>query len=140
MFNKFNSSSKKKALKDDDYSKVDNKFFWSDYAPEEDEVNPAFSDLADPDVLWEMTKGLLNSTGVTYGGNRTFCEDNVIDIDTGFSRSGVLLTRGWFDYLNFLNGVDEMLLVGQSLNGITYECYYGAYESYYVVGNYTDVF
>jgi len=91
---------------------VNNKFFWSDYAPEDGEKDPSLDELQDPEVLWEMTKGFLNSTGITYGGNRSLCEDNAIDIDNGISRSGVLLTRGWFDYLNVLDGLDEVLLVG----------------------------
>eukprot|EP00352_Strombidinopsis_acuminata_P005777 CAMPEP_0176361648 /NCGR_PEP_ID=MMETSP0126-20121128/17884_1 /TAXON_ID=141414 ORGANISM="Strombidinopsis acuminatum, Strain SPMC142" /NCGR_SAMPLE_ID=MMETSP0126 /ASSEMBLY_ACC=CAM_ASM_000229 /LENGTH=170 /DNA_ID=CAMNT_0017717267 /DNA_START=1042 /DNA_END=1554 /DNA_ORIENTATION=+ len=87
-----------------------------------------------------MTKGALNSTGVTYGGNRTGCEIAYLDVESGSTQAAELFTKDWYEFLNVLDAADQALLVGESVNGITFDCYYGVEESYYIIGNYTEVY
>ena len=84
-----------------------------------------------------MTKGALNSTGITYGGNRTYCEDALIDINNGYNEASYLFGKNWYNFINVLYGMQEALLVGTSINGLTFNCYYGAEESRLLIGNYT---
>ena len=64
----------------------------------------------------------------------------LVDIEEGGENAGYYLTREWFNFLNTLDSVDQVLLVGYSLHGITFECYYGSIESYWIAGNYTTTF
>lgn len=90
--------------------------------------------------MWEITKGFLNSTGITYGGNRTGCEIAMLDIQDGLNQSAEYLFLDWYNFDNFITGINEFLLVTYSLNGITFDCYYGQEESKEIASDYLEVF
>jgi len=82
-----------------------NQLFLDNYEPREAEDHE-FGDLANITNSWDFTKGFLNSTGITYGGNRTGCEIAIIDIDSGLELSVRYLTEDWYDFINVLNSID----------------------------------
>lgn len=117
-------------------NQIDKKIKINEYLSLKKPENHTFGEQLEPGVLWNMTKGFLNSTGITYGGNRTGCEEAMVNIRNGTIEGKDLFFLEFFNFTNILNGTDEFLLVGYNLNGITFDCYWGYEESKEIANEY----
>ena len=90
-------------------------------------------------ALFDISRGFLNSTQITFGGSRSECQFAVQDSLNNGQKAVDILVETWFSYMDLWRFVDAFLHVPYNLPIIILACHDSRYEVEQLLEDYVSL-
>ena len=94
----------------------------------EEHVAGNWSEFKSVESVWQMILGFLNSTQLSFGGNRSECQFGMESIVDSSIYATLVIREKWPNYFNVLKAIDSYLMVTYELHTLVFSCYWGVLE------------